>query len=39
MRKQVSYQMLVLIGLFSLAGCSAVKGTYNAVAGTVKGIY
>ncbi len=39
MRKKICWLTVVLVGLFSMTGCSVVKGTYKAVAGTVKGVY
>ena len=39
MRKRICCQMVVLGAVFTLTGCSVVKGTYDVVAGTVKGVY
>jgi len=39
MRKWIRYQTYILIGVFSLAGCAVVEGTYDVVSGTVKGVY
>jgi rare lipoprotein A len=39
MRKWIRYQTYILIGVFPLAGCAVVEGTYDVVSGTVKGIY
>ena len=39
MRERIYCQIMVLGVVFTLAGCSVVKGTYDVVAGTVKGVY
>ncbi len=39
MRKWIRYQTYIFIGVFSLAGCAVVEGTYDVVSGTVKGVY
>jgi peptidoglycan lytic transglycosylase len=39
MRKWIRYQTYILIGVFSLAGCAVIEGTYDVVSGTVKGVY
>jgi len=39
MRKWILYQIFILIGVSSLAGCAVVEGVYDGVTGTVKGVY
>ncbi len=39
MRKWICYPIFVLMSVFSLAGCAVIEWTYDAVAGTVKGVY
>ena len=39
MRKWIRYQMAVLAGVISLAGCAVVEWTYDVVSGTVEGAY